>query len=72
MTGFYHEQRLREQFRESAERDRQLTRLGWFWRNQHRPRKVGWQFRAGEALIRLGRRLQERSSVQPARTPRGL
>ena len=30
---------LREQFRKVAALDRQLTRWGWFRRNEHRPRK---------------------------------
>jgi hypothetical protein len=59
---------LREQFREVAALDRQLTHWGWFRRHEHRPRKIGWRFRVGDALIRLGCRLQNRGSVQPAGT----
>jgi len=68
MPSYFYEYRVQEQFRELAARDRQLTRWGWFRRNEHRPRKSGWRFRAGETLIRLGCRLQERGGAQPART----
>jgi hypothetical protein len=67
MRDFY-EHALHEQFRELAARDRQLERWGWFRRHEHRPRKIGWRFRAGEALIRLGSWLQERRAARPART----
>ena len=59
MTAFFHEHTLREHFCELAARDRQLERLGWFRRNEHRPRKSGWRFRTGEALIRLARIVHE-------------
>jgi hypothetical protein len=68
MTTFYHEYRLQEQFREVTERDRQLTRWGWFRRNEGRPPKSGWRFRIGEALIRLGCRLQNGHAGRPAPT----
>jgi hypothetical protein len=63
---------LREQFRKAAALDRQLTRWGWFQCHEHRPRKIGWRFRIGEALVRLGSRLQNRGPVQHAGTPGGL
>jgi hypothetical protein len=69
MTSFFHEQSLREHFRELAAQDRQLTRWGWFRRNEHRTRRSGWRFRMGEALIHLGCWLQERGGAQTARTP---
>jgi hypothetical protein len=59
MTAFFHEHTLREQFRAMAARDRLLTRWGWFRRNEHCPRRSGWRFRTGEALIRLARILHE-------------
>jgi hypothetical protein len=59
---------LREQFHKVAALDRQLTRWGWFRRHEHRPRKAEWRFRIGEALIRMGSRLQNRGPVQPAGT----
>jgi len=68
MTTFFHEHRLQEQFRELSARDRQLEHWGWFRRHEHRLRKTGWRFRAGEALIRLGCWLQEQAGVRPART----
>ena len=68
MTTFLYEYTVREQFREMAAQDRQLTRWGWFRRSEHRPRQSGWRFRIGEALIRLGCRLQHRRRVQPAGT----
>jgi hypothetical protein len=69
MTSFFYEHRLREQIRELAARDRQLTRWGWFRRNEHRTRRSGWRFRIGKALIGLGCWLLERGGAQPARTP---
>jgi hypothetical protein len=63
---------LREQCRKAAALDRQLTHCGWFRRNEHRPRRGGWRFRIGEALIRLGCRLQNRGPIQPAGTSGGL
>ena len=67
MNDYFADYTLREQFREVAARDRQLTRWGWFRRNEHRPRKAEWRFRIGEALIRLGCRLQK-GTAPPART----
>ena len=67
MTDYFYELSLQEHFRELTARDRQLERCGWFRRNEHRPRKSGWRFRTGEALIRLGCRLQGRGDIQPAR-----
>jgi hypothetical protein len=58
---------LREQFRKVAALDRQLTRWGWFRRNEHRPRKAEWRIRIGEALIRLGCWVQGEHAAQPAR-----
>jgi hypothetical protein len=69
MTNFYDEHRLLRQMRELAALDRQLERWGWFRRHEHRPRKSGWLFRAGEALVRLGYWLQERRGAQAVRTP---
>lgn len=69
MTHFFYEHGMRQQMRELAALDRQLERWGWFRRHEHRPRKSGWLFRAGEALIRLGCWLQERCGAQPVRTP---
>jgi hypothetical protein len=66
MNDFFSDYILREHFRELAACDRQLTRWGWFWRHEHRPRKTEWRFRLGEALIRLGCWLQERGSTEPA------
>ena len=54
MTNYFYEHELQEHFRQRVARDLQLTRWGWFRRHEHRPRKSTWQFRAGEALIRLG------------------
>jgi hypothetical protein len=68
MDDFLADYTLREQFRELEALDRRLTRWGWFRRNEHRPRKSGWRVRIGEALIRLGCRLQNRGSTQPAGT----
>ena len=68
MDDFLSDYTVREQFREMAALDQQLTRWGWFRRQQHRPRKSGWRFRMGQALIRAGCRLQNRGSVQPAGT----
>ena len=68
MNDFFTDYTLWEQFRELAARDRQLTRLGWYRRHEHRPRTGGWRFRIGEALVRLGTRLQYRGPVQPAGT----
>ncbi|HSB80642.1 MAG TPA: hypothetical protein VLM91_17815 [Candidatus Methylomirabilis sp.] len=72
MTHFYDEHRLRQQMHELSALDRQLERWRWFRRHEHRPRKSGWLIQAGEALIRLGRWLQERGGAQPVRTPGGL
>lgn len=47
MNDFFADYTLREQFREVAARDRQLTRWGWFRRHEHRPRKTEWRFRIG-------------------------
>jgi hypothetical protein len=69
---FFYEHIVREHFRELAARDRQLERWGWFRRHAHRPPETGWQFRAGEALIRLGCWLQGRGGVQPAHRPEEL
>jgi len=68
MTTFFHEHELRERFRELAAWDRKLGRWGWFQRHEDRPRKIGWRFRAGEALIHLGCWLQEQGGARPART----
>jgi hypothetical protein len=68
MDDFVADYTLREQFRKVAALDRQLTHWGWYRRHEHRPRKSGWRFRIGEALIRLGCWLQERGPVQPAGT----
>lgn len=69
MTSFFYEHRMRQQFREMAERDRELTRWGWYWRGGHHPRSQGLRFRIGAALIRLGWRLQGRL---PDASPRAL
>ena len=50
MTQFYYEHKLLRQMRELTALDRQLEHWGWFRRHEHRPRKSGWLFRAGEAL----------------------
>jgi hypothetical protein len=71
MTTYYHEYRLREQFRALAALDRQLAHWGWFRRNEGRPPKSGWRFRIGEALIRLGCWLQSGHAGRPARTSEG-
>jgi len=68
MNDFVADYTLREQFRELAARDRQLTHWGWYRRHEHRSRKRGWRFRMGEALIRLGCWLQNRGPVQAAGT----
>jgi hypothetical protein len=68
MTTYYHEHRLREIFRDLAERDRQLTRWGWFRRNEGHPQESGWRVRTGEALIRLGCRVRGRNAARPAHT----
>ena len=67
MRDFY-EHALHEQFRELAAVDRQLERCGWFRRHEHQPRKIGWRFQAGEALIRLGSWLQGAAGPRQART----
>ncbi len=68
MTDHWHEHELSERFRELAVLDRQLTAWGWYRRHEHHPRSGGWRFAAGMALIRLGRRLQQRGGTQPAGT----
>ncbi len=68
MDDFLSDYTVREHFRESAALDQQLTRWGWFRRYEHRPRKSGWRFRMGEALICLGCRLKNRGRVQPVET----
>ncbi len=68
MTTFFQEQALREQFREMAAQDRQLTRWGWFQRPEHRPRGTGWRFLLGEGLVRLGCWLQRQKVPRQART----
>jgi hypothetical protein len=66
MDNFFSDYTVREQLRELVALDRQLTGWGWFRRHEHGPRKTGWRVRTGEALIRLGCRLQNREPVQPA------
>jgi hypothetical protein len=68
MDDFLADYTMREKLRELAALDQQLTRWGWFQRHEHRPRDSGWRFHAGEALIRMGYRLQNRRCVQPAGT----
>jgi hypothetical protein len=58
MTSFFTEYEVGERLRELEALDRRLERWGWFWRHENRPPDTGWRFRMGEALIRLGRRLQ--------------
>jgi hypothetical protein len=64
---FEYEYELRKHFQKLEAVDRQLERWGWFRRHESRPPEIGWRFLAGMALIRLGRRLQEGKSMQPAR-----
>ena len=68
MDDFLSDYTVREQFRELAALDQQLTRWGWFRRHEHRSQETGWRFRVGRALIRLGCRLQNRGRIQPAGT----
>jgi hypothetical protein len=63
----FEEYEIRKQFQRLEAVDRRLERWGWFRRHEGRPPETGWRFRAGKALIRLGRRLQEGGSSQPAR-----
>jgi len=67
MRDFFFEYEIRQRLLALEAVDRRLERWGWFRRHEGRPPETGWRFRAGRALIRLGRRLQERGSSQPAR-----
>lgn len=62
MTTFSDEHELYGHFREMAEQDRQLTRWGWYRRNDYRPPTRGWRFRLGQALICIGQRMQEQGA----------
>jgi hypothetical protein len=64
MTDFFREYQVRERLRDPEKLDRRLERWGWFRRHENRPPDIGWRFRAGEALIRLGRRLQGRRGAE--------
>jgi hypothetical protein len=68
MTSFFTEYDVGERLRELEALDRRLERWGWFRRHENRPPDTGWRFRMGEALIRLGNRLQERGSPRAERT----
>jgi hypothetical protein len=68
MDNYLADYTVREQFREMAALDRQMTRWGWFRRHEHHPRKTGWRFQLGKGLISLGCWLQGRGGAQPAQT----
>ena len=64
MRRTFTEYDLSTQFRELEAIDRRLERWGWFRGHENRPPAAGWRFHAGEALIRLGRRLQGRGKAE--------
>jgi hypothetical protein len=68
MTFLFTEYEVGERLRELDALDRRLERWGWFRRHENRPPDTGWRFRVGEALIRLGNRLQERGGARAERT----
>jgi len=67
MRDFFFEYEIRQRLLTLEAVDRRLERWGWFRRHEGRPPETGWRFLAGMALIRLGRRLQEGGTTQPAR-----
>jgi hypothetical protein len=64
MTYFFDEYQVRERLRELQALDRRLERWGWFRQHKTAPRAVGWRFRLGERLVRLGFRLQGRREAE--------
>lgn len=64
MRRLFTEYDLSIHFRELEAIDRKLERRGWFRRHENHSPHTRWRFRAGEALIRLGRRLQGRREAE--------
>ena len=67
MNEYFYEHSVREQFRELAALDQQLTRWGWFQRNAQQSHARAWRVQVGQNLIRLGCWLQGDSAL-PTRT----
>lgn len=67
MNEYFHEHAVREHFRKLAAVDQQLSRWGWFQRNEQQSHASAWRVQVGQQLIRLGCWLQGDSAL-PART----